>query len=131
MSTRTRIEFFTGVKLGYQTADEMGLHEFTKKKRPLSAYLDYARRKQRRKEEMHQLFKLYYRTGDQRAYISCHAHINAIARNKHWRALGWPNLRRAWAARSRNCARRRALKELQEVQEQQRKYLEQFGYERP
>lgn len=128
MSIRTRIEWWTGETLGYETADELGIEAFTKKKRKLSQYMEYARRKQRRQDDAGQMMSLWMRTRNPTVWVSLHAHINAKARNKIFRALGYPNLRKAWAKRSENAARRRAIKELQDAQEQQRKTLEQYGY---
>lgn len=126
MSTRTRIEWYTGERLGYETADELGIYEFTKKKRKLSQYMEYARRKQRRKDDMSQLRRVHLRTGNPTLWVSYHAHLNAIARNKIWRSWGYPNLRKAWAKRAENAARRRAEKELQAQREKIARDLERY-----
>lgn len=133
MGTRSRIEWFCGTKLGYETADELGLAQFTKSVRPRATrdYLWYAREKVRRKQNSVAIHRLAKATGNKALWHSWMQRRNCMKRNRFWRALGYPNLRRAWQVRRENCARRRAIKELAAIQEKQRKYLEQFGYERP
>jgi hypothetical protein len=127
VSTRTRIEWFTGERLGYQTADELGLEHFTGRKRKLNQYMEYARRKQRRSDDASQMWRIYWRTRNPTIWVSLHARNNAIARNKYFRKLGYPNLRKAWAKRRENAARRRAEKDIEEQRERQRKQLKQYG----
>lgn len=127
MSTRTRIEWWTGQKLNYETADELGIAEFTSGKRPLKFYLAYQKVKDRRKADAGQAIRLAQKTGNSMLWRSVVARNKTIARNKFWREQGYPNLRRAWAARRANAARRRAEKALEAIKAQQRKELERYG----
>lgn len=127
MSRRTRIEWWTGVKLGYETADELGIGEFTGTKRTQGQYLDYAKRKQQRIDDRKQVYRLWRQTGDPRLYYSFTQSVKGRYRCRFWRSLGYPNLRRAWAARRRNCARAREEKTLLETMARQRRELERYG----
>lgn len=126
MSTRTRIEWFTGEKLGYHTADELGLGEFVGKDRKVHEYLEYARRKARVRADMLQLYRVYLRTKNPDLWISWHAHVNAIARSKAFRKMGYPNLRKAWAAHRAKAARRRAEKAIQAERDKIARDLERY-----
>lgn len=133
MSTRTRIEWWTGERLGYETADELGIAMFQKRIRPreVKDYLEYARRKARRHDDTVQLNRLAWATGNPELWYRWGQYLKTRNRNRFWRAQGYPNLRRAWAKRRENCARRRAEKELEADREKIRKQLEQYGYIRP
>ena len=132
MSTRTRIEWDTGISLGYETADELGIGEFVSKKRWRSSYLQYAQVKALRKADNHQLWCMYRRQKDQLGKIDPALHANLTQRvkshyrNRFWRSIGYPNLRLAWEANRRNAARRRAEKAIAELREVQRQQLKQY-----
>lgn len=128
MSIRTRIEFWTGERLGYETADELGIAAFTGGKRPLHEYLKYARVKQRKRDDARQLWILAQKTGNKELWFHAGQSMASRKRNRFWRKQGYPNLRRAWAKRRENAARRRAEKELEAEREKIRKQLEQYGY---
>jgi hypothetical protein len=127
VSTRTRIEWFTGIKLGYETADELGIGEFTTGTQQLEQYKYEAKRRQRRREAWLQLFRLYHKTKNPELGRKLSAHYGAVAQNKYWRKHGYPNLRAAWAANRRKYARLREEKALLEKQAAQRKELERYG----
>ena len=133
MSTRTRIEFWTGEKLGYETADELGLEAFQKRvrERKVTDYLEYSRRKRRKREDFQHIRRLARLTGNRELGFRASQSRNCRRRNKFWRSLGYPNLRKAWQKRRENCARRRAEKAVEEERERMRKQLEQYGYIRP
>lgn len=134
MSIRTRIEFWTGERLGYRTADELGIAAFAKpnvRPRRVIDYLAYARRKQRRIDDAMQLLRLAKKTNNNYLWHCWLQRQRSLGRNRFWKKQGYPNLRRAWAKRRENCARRRAEKAIEEERERLRKQLEQYGYIRP
>lgn len=127
MSVRTRIEWFTGQKLGYETADELGIGEFTLGVRTVGMYLAYARYKARRKAKWGHMMRAGCGADPEFRYRMKQRLLNIRGRTPYWRRLGYPNLRKAWAARHRNCLRRKAEKELEAKRAAIRRDLERYG----
>lgn len=127
--TARQIEWHLGLEpgsLNFETAKDLGIGEFVNEYRPLWYYKAYYKRKLARKEQLRRLkMRANAINSNWLLHLWYQAYWGRIA-TRVARRNSYVILRKMWAARRANCARRRAEKAMQEQRLKVVKMLQPF-----